>query len=223
MGLESVELILSVEEEFGIRVEDSAMEHLLTPRLLADYIVRQLGSVAPDTKICASQTGFYQIRRALIRHFAISRQDIHPTTPLQSILQGPIRPQWHQLGIAINARKLPPLQCQRRYAYPIYTVLPVSILTACALAQTPGWVIFLALLIAFYVPMLICDRLGTLIPANMSNVASLIPYARLATPPLWTHEAVLHKVMQLTAEITGTPFEVILPDCRFVQDLGLDQ
>ncbi|WP_018610195.1 acyl carrier protein [Uliginosibacterium gangwonense] len=223
MGLESVELILSVEEEFGIRIEDSSMEHLLTPRLLAEYIISQLGAVAPTDKPCASQTSFYQIRRALIRQLDIPRKDVHPDTLLQTILPRPIRQQWHQLKIAINAKKLPPLQCPRQYAYAIFIVLSMIMLAACLLAQVPGWVIILALLISFYTATLICDRFGTLIPANISSVAHLIPYARLTTPPLWTREAVLHKVMQLTAEITGTSFELIQADHRFAQDIGMDQ
>ena len=38
MGLDSVELVLSYEEEFNIRIPDKDAEQMLTPKLVADGI-----------------------------------------------------------------------------------------------------------------------------------------------------------------------------------------
>lgn len=38
MGLDAVELVMAIEEEFGIDISDAEAEKLLTPRLLIDFI-----------------------------------------------------------------------------------------------------------------------------------------------------------------------------------------
>jgi hypothetical protein len=45
MGLESVELVMAVEEEFGINIAGEDAANLTTPRLLAGYVVSRLGAL----------------------------------------------------------------------------------------------------------------------------------------------------------------------------------
>lgn len=51
MGLDSVELVMAIEEEFGIEIEDAAAETMQTPRIMIDYISmrcpdRERGAIA---------------------------------------------------------------------------------------------------------------------------------------------------------------------------------
>ena len=41
MGLDSVELVMALEEEFGVRIPDSEAEQMLTPRRVMDWIFAQ--------------------------------------------------------------------------------------------------------------------------------------------------------------------------------------
>jgi len=67
MGLDAVELVLSVEEEFGINIDDADSENLITPRILSDYVIARLGSVGGTKGRCLSQAAFYRIRSVLVR------------------------------------------------------------------------------------------------------------------------------------------------------------
>lgn len=46
MGLDSVELVLAFEEEFGIAIPDSAAEKMRTPRDVIDFVVKERQRVA---------------------------------------------------------------------------------------------------------------------------------------------------------------------------------
>jgi len=41
MGLDSVELVMALEEEFGVRIPDSEAERMLTPRRVIDWMCAQ--------------------------------------------------------------------------------------------------------------------------------------------------------------------------------------
>jgi acyl carrier protein len=48
MGLDLVELVMAVEEEFGINISDAEAETLVTPKLLAEAVYSKLTSMNAD-------------------------------------------------------------------------------------------------------------------------------------------------------------------------------
>lgn len=54
MGLDGVEQIIAIEEEFGISIPDTDAEKLETPRKLIDYIAEKIGT-CHDGSTCLSQ------------------------------------------------------------------------------------------------------------------------------------------------------------------------
>lgn len=64
MGLDTVELVMAFEEEFGIHIEDADAAEMTTPGHVADYVINRvrLNKDAP----CHSQVGFYKIRNILL-------------------------------------------------------------------------------------------------------------------------------------------------------------
>jgi len=60
------------------------------------------------------------------------------------------------------------------------------------------------------------------VPARYRTVASLIPYVKCADSRLWTREAVLAKVIEITSQQLGLRIDQIRPDSHFVYDLGAD-
>jgi acyl carrier protein len=63
MGLDSVELIMALEEAFSLDIPNAAVGRIDTVRDMVDYVVSRK-PIAPTTT-CSTQQTFYVIRRAL--------------------------------------------------------------------------------------------------------------------------------------------------------------
>ena len=74
MGLDSVELVLEVEEEFEITINDADAEQLRTPRQLAAYVFVRLKNAQESEGACLSQAAFYRLRKVLVIQFKDSRR-----------------------------------------------------------------------------------------------------------------------------------------------------
>jgi acyl carrier protein len=222
MGLESVELVLAIEEEFGIEIADADAVNLATPRMLADYVVARLGHPGVDEGRCLSQAGFYRIRAALVNRFGARRGDIRPESPIRPFLQGDLRKQWRELAEAIDAPQLPKLQCRKRVELPLILALPLATVLLLAWSGASAWAVLLAGLVGWIAGAGIADRLADQLPSEPATVAALVPYVRIPERAHWTPGYVLQRVIQITSVQPNIPWARIRPDDHFVEDLGLD-
>lgn len=76
MGMDSVEIVIAVEEAFGIQIEDSEAEKLLTPQQLIDVVMSKVASARSE--ICLTHRSFNLLRASFMRHCALKRRDITP-------------------------------------------------------------------------------------------------------------------------------------------------
>lgn len=222
MGLDGVELILSVEEEFGIGIDNADAADLITPRMLADYVVSRLGTLRGGDGRCLSQAAFYRIRSVLVNQFAALRKDVHPTSPLEQFLKGNIRRQWRELATAVGATQLPPLLCKKSIYYPLTIGVPLVVAALLLYWAIPPWVPLVAFLLSWLATNILADRLANILPSAVSTVGALVPYVRAPSREDWSRDYVLQRVIQITAVQLGIPVETIQPDHHFVKDLGLD-
>lgn len=110
MGLDGVELILAIEDHFGIEIPDRDAWELTTPRKLIDYIAKKLSidSIAPAT--CLSQHAFHRLRSAITEVTGLPRKRIRPSTILEEILPEKTRIQnWTNIQKVLNASRWPTL------------------------------------------------------------------------------------------------------------------
>jgi hypothetical protein len=87
MGLDSVELIMEIEDEFGIEIPDEDVQDILTlgdlHRLLFNHVSRNLGA-----SISALQGGtlekdvWKRLERLLITEWAIEKERIKPSAEI---------------------------------------------------------------------------------------------------------------------------------------------
>jgi acyl carrier protein len=84
VGLDSVELILAIEEEFGVAIPDGDAEKMMTVGDVFAWLKSCIGSVAPGT--CLTQSVFYKLRRALVENYRLERNAITPETKLTDFL-----------------------------------------------------------------------------------------------------------------------------------------
>ncbi len=79
VDFDPVELIMAVEDEFGISIPDEEFEHIHTMGEMYAYIMNVTNT--PDTKgRCLTQRAFYKLRGSLVRILGISRDSIKQTT-----------------------------------------------------------------------------------------------------------------------------------------------
>lgn len=220
MGLDTVELLMSFEDEFGIAIKEDDAEKMGTPADVADYVMLRVrtNTGAP----CPSQVGFYRIRSMLMTAFGIPRKDIHPNALLSEILKGDTKQQWRKLQDALDAKNFPKLKRSRAFFYLVVFGVPAIIVIPMLKTAAPVSWAALAYGILALCTNALTTGMGTIIPGRYQTVGTLIPYVTCASSILWTREAVLAKVIQITSEQLDIPVNKIYPNSHFVHDLDAD-
>lgn len=218
MGLDTVELLLAIEEEFTISIPDEDAEKLVTPGHVATYVMTRVRT-SPD-EACPSLIGFYRVRSVLVRSFDIPRNEVKPKALLEPFLQGNIREQWGKLERALGAQNFPALERTMPFLVTAVFVFPALI----AIGLLGGVLPWTWVLVAYVCLTLAADRItaqmGSVIPASYQTVGSLIPLVGCASAALWSYDSALARIIEITSEQLGIPIEGIQADSRFVQDLG---
>lgn len=222
MGLDSIELVLATEAEFGIAIDDNDAANLSTPRLLTDYVFTRLGVEGSSKQHCLSQAAFYQIRSVLIRQFGALRKEVQLSSPINYWLKGDIREQWKQLASATGMTQLPRLQCRKSIYYPLTLGLPFAGAILLVMNHFPSWSALLALFVLWTVANIATDKRANIIPPSVNTVERLIPYVTPTHREEWSRDYVLQRIIQITSIQLGIPVEKIHPDHHFVKDLGID-
>ena len=81
--LDLEDLILKVENSFGIKFQDTELSHIKTFGEFCDYIADKI----PYTNVqnCTSQQAFYKLKNAIIHGEAVNSELIYPNTKLEEI------------------------------------------------------------------------------------------------------------------------------------------
>ena len=227
MGLDTVELLLNVEECFGVAISDEAAAQLSTPRQLAKHVAELLAVRSPEDRpakasTCLNQRAFYRLRRALVDETGLSRNALRPTTPLATLLPDQRAVAWQRLRRSLAAPDLPRLTVTKPIsAIAQIVITSLSALLAAFLALSP-WSILVAALAGWFLSLIACDRLGTQFPSGLKTLGDLVPYVPVDPPAVWREGEILQQVRVLTAQQGGLSLDQIDPDAHFVHDLGLD-
>ncbi|AZQ44183.1 acyl carrier protein [Nonlabens ponticola] len=100
MGLDSVELLMSVEDKFGIRIEDSEAEKIYTVQNFVDCVYSKI--ITNPNEKCLTQIVFYRIRKAF-RNLNLTEKEIKPETKISELLtQTELKENWHLLKTEIG-------------------------------------------------------------------------------------------------------------------------
>ncbi|GGZ65115.1 phosphopantetheine-binding protein [Mesonia mobilis] len=100
MGLDSVELLMSVENKFGIRIKDSDAEKIYTVQNFVDSVYDKI--IINPTEKCLTQIVFYRIRNAF-QNLILTDKKIKPETKLSELLtQSELKESWYQLETEIG-------------------------------------------------------------------------------------------------------------------------
>jgi acyl carrier protein len=233
MGLDLVELVMAIEEQFGISIPDQDAEKILTVGQCHDYIVSQLAEhSSPAGAGCLSSTVFYRLRRGLMQECSVARTAIRPTESLTDLV--PLqnrRRTWQRLAAAVSLQ-LPAL---RRPAW-LETILVmlaivggITFLVSSVQENWAGMGIGAAgvlLSVAFWqisAPLAVC------IPITCQTVRSAVitimgtnMVQLRAAQANWNRQDTWSVLVALIVRQLNVRPEEVRPETNFVRDLGCD-
>lgn len=109
MGLDAVELVIRIEDTFGIQISDTVAAELTTPGKVTDFILTQVEE-SPVPLSCLSQRAFYSLRREFIRQLPLARRQFVPDAKLKEIIPEERRDEvWKSIGSSLRIKRWPVL------------------------------------------------------------------------------------------------------------------
>lgn len=84
MGLDTVELVMAFEEEFGIDIPDQEAERMVYVRDVVRFFKERMDVTPPED--CLTKRVFYKLRRALIENYGLQRHQIQRNTVLSDLM-----------------------------------------------------------------------------------------------------------------------------------------
>ena len=197
MGLDSVELVMSVEDKFGIRIQDSEAEKIYTVEDLIDIVFSRI--IMNPTDKCLTQIVFYKIRKAL-RDLTSNETQISPDLKISELFSiSELKEKWSQLKVLVGL-ELPDLVAldfnselgSHVKIFGIKTIKRTTPVSKGTLKQLVDWTISLNY-----------DRL-----IDIENISSKYEIERI--------------ICAITEDRTGIPISEIELHHSFTNDLGID-
>jgi acyl carrier protein len=239
MGLDTVELVMEVEEAFGITMSDEEAEKIQTVGDLYRYVLARLDRPVLTTPGCLSAAVFYRLRRQLMGRFRVERRRIRPASPLDDLIPAANRRrEWQRLGECLGWR-LPELTRPGWVGFvSLGLFVTWSIATIAAWGRLAGFdpdalmVFVVGLLVGALVLAIAVYQatrpFATVLPAP--DVRGLIPMIlksnfgtfRINNPRGWTSKDVWDALIAIIAEQAGVVPDRLEESTRFVDDLGMD-
>ena len=233
MGLDTVELVLEIEEAFGISIPDDRASRMLTVGDVYEFILENTADSTLKSSTCLSAAAFYDLRR-YVRSLGLSPSEILPKTKLEHVipligrrtywktlssrmdLQFPRleRPSWLVLlncmlvAIVVSASFLG--FAARNVVAGIFAAVVFGVISSSLL-------VFLTQPFAIY-PASTCSTIRDLVKKLVA-----INYSTLSTRYSTRNPSDVWNALQLiVAEQLGVDRSKVVPQARFVQDLGAD-
>jgi acyl carrier protein len=222
MGLDSVELVMAVEEEFDLTIANADAARCRTP---ADVIALVARMVSPTERTrCRSQVAFHRLRRSLGTVLGIPRNAVKLDAPIERCIPRTGRRQaWDQLRADVHSRRWPDLE---RPAWLVATLWTLA-LAAGGFGwnlEGPTTAIGLAGFTGFLATRL-TRPFADLLPAGHETVRSLVHYVPAPAGPGcdgWTRAAIAERIREITIEQLCLDPAKYREDADFVRDLGMD-
>lgn len=220
MGLDGVELVMTVEDEFQIVIPDDDAEKLVTVGMLVDYVHAKCPR--EPFRGCRSAHTFYRVRAVLVEALDLPRREIRPATALAAIVPPHRR---RAVWAAMKAHELP-LQSLRRprslVVALIVTVLVGAAGAAIATGSLLGTLLFwLCALGGGVVALWASAPWERRLPDGYTNVGHMALSAVRSPPAGMSRAEVAHRIREIVAEQMGIAFDTVTEDKRFADDLGV--
>ena len=229
MGLDGIELVMEVEDEFGITIPDSDMEEMRTVGDLVAICFDRIN--ATTTERCPSLPCFFSLRRLVREVLNEPELKIRPRDKVEDYLQVSDRKSlWRRLPELLEStpRELRRPPWLRKtlvltvLAFPLVLIAAFPLLWAAEIL-----VLVLFATFGFGIALnLLTIRFRTETPDGydtFGDITKRIIGLKIATNPPENvdYENVFLIVKRIVVEQLGVEFEEVVPEARFVEDLGV--
>ena len=228
MGLDVVELVMRVEEEFEIRIEDEEASLLNTAGQIHTLILSKTGLLNENR--CQSSATFYQLRRALVDIAATPRRAMRPTTAVGELL--PVakrRQQWKSWSEAAKV-ELPALEKPKwmQIAVPLFfaAIIGAGFYEWNTSSSAVFWPYAFAL-VALYKAHQWSEIRAVNLPADCATMGGLTKAVMklnygINTEPRepQTSEEIWERLKAIVVDETGVAPDEVTREARFIRDLN---
>lgn len=229
MGLDSVELVMAIEDEFEILLPETEVIPADTVGKVVDLVYARLRH--SEQQPCPSQHGFYVVRRTLMERLGLKRSAIKPGSQLGSLIPQPdrrrvwpdllrrltddqttwpglVRPKWLKRALAIFVLGVLAISC-----FAVVKWLSLYLL---------GLGLFAALGVAV-LSIRLTEPFRTEFPKQLIRVKDLIRFVKTLHSRIWSKEEVFQKIREIVVDLLGVKPEQVTLNSHWVYDLGLDR
>lgn len=224
MGLDLVELVMEVEDAFGIEISDEEATRCDTVGKLIAVVRDKVGDRTPE--ICLTSRTFYRLRRVLMANLGIERRQVRLDSALAELLPSKMRrAQWNALrdaGICV-----PPLELTKRQIACTGSLAVMSSLGVGVYSNDWGLLVISAA--TFLVLALWLSRpFAMQVPTTCGTMRRLALYAAVRSDEDDREHVglrkteIAQKVRVIVSEQLAVPIEELSDDASFVRDLGCD-
>jgi acyl carrier protein len=238
MGLDTVELVIGIEEAFGITIADRDAEKILTVGDAYRYGIQRVQHA--DFAPCRSSVMFYRLRRALIGTFGVRRDRVRPTAVVEELIQRHGRREhWERLGRALGVempRLVRPASIVSSVTRFVFAGLGVCSIVRLAvfcvrpdLAVPAGLGLLAALLVALLVSERVTRPFAIEFGADWQTVRGLVSSLvaqelsqNIPSGQTWDRVSAWETLVAVVSDQAGVDPETLTEDTSFVYDLGLD-
>lgn len=240
MGLDGVELVIEVEEAFGIKISDEEAPGVLTVGDLYELVQRKTGRTPPVGAPCLSASTFRFVRSATLSLVGVGPSRIRPRDRLDSLLPKNLsRNLWSQFQERLSLQ-LPDLVRPVWVAVAIVAAAVVAgmLIAGSVVGSFAPWAAFPAGVIGgfavYFAGYSLTTSFATRLPRKCVTFRDLTNallicnaevlsarFQRSGSPGDW-NESLWLEVASIVVRQLGISPEQVTPNALFVNDLGMD-
>jgi acyl carrier protein len=224
MGLDSIELIITLEKTFGITMSDKEAFALVTPKDAVELIASKVKNIQ-DTH-CLNQPAFYFLRKIAIESCGMTREELKTSSNIAELVPKKKHAMlWGKLQqeTMIREEGWPSLSRPTWIINLIWTCVLISV--SIGLWSGGWWGALLCGLIVLYFALSMTKPYCREIPGAYRNVKSLLRFLVAARPDLfkrnkgWSYPQIRQTVKAIVMDVLGV--DEYDEDWEFVRDYGI--
>ena len=233
MGMDSIEILMKVEDTFGIKIPDREAEQILTVGDFHDAVWRHLSDKYSER--CKSQSLFYKLRKSVAETFSFSPQQFLLDSIPNDVFPRQNRRQAYYAFARSTNLELPDLVLTRPWQTLLLTIALITILGGLAASiilinffDCSKWALLIPVLgIAFTILLSnLFEPKRTVIEAPTIRAFTeqmlALNYTTLLTEQGTNRQEMEMVINHIISDMAGIDLEEVTPEKKIADDLGID-